>query len=186
MANPWETLRDTFANQDPSADLSPGKNLYSPYTFYRSYSSRLSSKFIDAARQNDIATLKKLFWETPVNVNKRDSLGATALHYAARNGNKVIVEALLNIGADTRIKDTEGETAIDWVEEENNSIEIVELLTRRQSKWLDLNKANDNNNRVEEHSESECDTLQEALLNLEEEEESSSDDEDSRGSKMSI
>ena len=45
----------------------------------------------------------------------RDNLGRTALHYAAWNGQKEVVELLLANGADVEAKDNIGLTAFDMV-----------------------------------------------------------------------
>ena len=40
--------------------------------------------------------------------------GGSALHYAVRGGNKVLIGALLDLGADINAKDEDGLTALDY------------------------------------------------------------------------
>jgi ankyrin repeat protein len=48
----------------------------------------------------------------PADVNLANDLGATALHYAAYNGNYEIVEYLLQQGVDANVKDKGGYTPL--------------------------------------------------------------------------
>lgn len=52
-----------------------------------------------AAQNNDLQRIKKLLSQG-TNVDKRDSAGYTALHYAARAGHDEICHFLLDSGAD--------------------------------------------------------------------------------------
>lgn len=60
-----------------------------------------------------------------IDINARDEYGRTALHEAARTGNKKIAKILLNYGADVMIKDNLGMTAersiASWCGKEENT-----------------------------------------------------------------
>lgn len=49
-----------------------------------------------------------------VDVNRKDSVGGTPLHYAAFDGNETTVRLLLQRGAKTSAKDNRGETALQY------------------------------------------------------------------------
>ena len=61
-------------------------------------------KFIVAAKDNDLKTLKKLLGKG-VNVNCRHRLGWSALHSAVVNGNWDAIKFLVESGADVNAKD---------------------------------------------------------------------------------
>ncbi|KAL8853769.1 MAG: hypothetical protein Q9221_001412 [Calogaya cf. arnoldii] len=67
------------------------------------------------------------FLETPMDVNKQDGDGATALLVAAKNGHVAAAEQLLTSDADTNIEDNSGETALHCASR-NGDKAIVELL----------------------------------------------------------
>ncbi|XP_035828924.1 NK-tumor recognition protein [Aplysia californica] len=75
--------------------------------------SKREEKFHDAARVNDAAALRTLLKER-VNVNCRNSLDRTALHWAAANGNLDAVEVLIEAKTDLEAKDKYGMRAILW------------------------------------------------------------------------
>ncbi|KAL8790643.1 MAG: hypothetical protein Q9213_000491 [Squamulea squamosa] len=67
------------------------------------------------------------FVETAMDVNGRDSDGASALHIAAKNGHTAAVKQLLAKNANTNIEDNSGETALHCASR-NGDKAIVELL----------------------------------------------------------
>ncbi len=70
----------------------------------------------------------KLLLEENANVNSTDSVeGWTALMFAAAEGNKEVVEILLEYEADFSIEDDDGETAIDFAENNGHTV-VVNLL----------------------------------------------------------
>jgi len=61
-------------------------------------------------------------------VNKQDSAGRTALHLAARNGHRRIIEVLIKqFDADVRVADAEGYTAMHWLAS-NGHLTYLDLL----------------------------------------------------------
>lgn len=74
-----------------------------------------------------------LLLEKGTNVNHQEKNGSTLLIYAAKNSKMAsetrqeIIKALLGKGADKRIKDKDGKTALDWAKERKNT-DAVELL----------------------------------------------------------
>ena len=69
------------------------------------------------------------------DVNARDSIGETPLHYAARWGHKGIAELLIANGADVNAKNDYGYTPLHWTAN-NGHKEVVELLI---AKGADVN-----------------------------------------------
>lgn len=71
-----------------------------------------SRELISAASRNNISRVKQLL-QIGVDINKKeDKTGYTALIYAARNGNRDIVQLLIENKADLNIVDNEGNTAL--------------------------------------------------------------------------
>lgn len=64
----------------------------------------------DGGRLKIVQVMVERGW---VDVNTRFAGGPTALHMAARSGRLAIVERLIELGADIRIKDDHGDTALD-------------------------------------------------------------------------
>lgn len=60
------------------------------------------------------AEILRLVIDVPaVNIDLKDSVGQTALHYASSCGNRDCVKLLVNSGADRTVPDEEGETCVD-------------------------------------------------------------------------
>jgi ankyrin repeat protein len=57
-------------------------------------------------------------------ITARDSSGNTVLHYAARNGNRDLVNLLLELGADRAIRNTAGESAADIADRWGNTAAV--------------------------------------------------------------
>lgn len=64
-----------------------------------------SNDLFAAVRAGDRATVRAILKQQPSAATARDSDGATPLHYAAEAGNREIVEALLDSGADINVRD---------------------------------------------------------------------------------
>ena len=71
-----------------------------------------------------------------IQVNAKDENGDTALHFAVEQKLQKHVEALLDAGADCRIKNNKGKTAMDFANEQGN--QIIKKLLRRALNWLTL------------------------------------------------
>ncbi|KAJ6223665.1 hypothetical protein RDWZM_002210 [Blomia tropicalis] len=74
---------------------------------------RRETRFLSAARNSDIATMKKLLEDSinPVNINCVDSSGNTALHCAAYRGKQEAVVFLLKNQIDTAVKNNREQLA---------------------------------------------------------------------------
>ena len=64
------------------------------------------------------------------NLNKRDAIGNTALHYASLNGLESVVNNLLDANANTDIVNNDGKTALDIAKSQNNEVIIKALETK--------------------------------------------------------
>ena len=72
-------------------------------------------KLIEAAERGDVAEVKAILDGHDDLINQRDQSGATALHYAAFNGHRAVVQELVGRGADINAKDTRfGATPAGW------------------------------------------------------------------------
>ncbi len=106
---------------------------------------------LDAIERNDIDTARKLL-DRGADVNQRDKIGDfSALHLAARNGNKGIVVLLLERGAvDSKSKivilgksgKLEGATVADLTAAELADVrghtEVAQLIRRRARRWWEF------------------------------------------------
>ncbi|KAF7494387.1 Oxysterol-binding protein-related protein 1 [Sarcoptes scabiei] len=74
---------------------------------------RREKKFLSAARNGDLPTLKELLEDANscIDINTMDSAGNTALHCAAYRGQNEIVIFLIKNGIDTTIKNKRGQLA---------------------------------------------------------------------------
>ena len=75
------------------------------------------------------------------DVSKQDEFGRSALHQAAENGHKEIVEMLLAKGADINATDKYGSTALQYAAG-NMQMEIFEMLLL--AKGADVNASDEN------------------------------------------
>lgn len=94
-------------------------------------------RLLEAAQQQDIATVRKLL-ESGVNVNFKSRYGATALLFAVDKGNLEIVGLLLENGAEVDVKDTFYKaTPVTWalfsLDKSPVHKEIVLLLLKQES-----------------------------------------------------
>ena len=88
-----------------------------------------------AAGEGDAEYLKILLSEGKgTDVNSQDDTGLyTALHVGAMAGHKVVIELLIENGADVNAKDNKGRTSL-WHAQEKGYTEIVELLRQHGAK----------------------------------------------------
>lgn len=86
----------------------------------------LTKKFIEAAQQGDIDSLRELLHQgVDVNATDNGQYQATALHYAASSGNEALIKFLLDNGANPDIADNSGETPAEWAEAEGNAMAVL-------------------------------------------------------------
>ncbi len=72
-------------------------------------------KLIEAARRGDLENVRAVLRGHPEIINKRDELGATALHHAAFGGHRAVVELLVKQGAEINATDSQfGATPTRW------------------------------------------------------------------------
>ena len=69
-------------------------------------------------------------------MNKQDTFGRTALHYAAITGNQKLMDLLETKKTDTEIQDKFGKTAADYVTMQDAFDEFVDLLQSSPTKGL--------------------------------------------------
>jgi ankyrin repeat protein len=71
-----------------------------------------------------------LLENTNVDINRKNSIGRTALCNAVKNGNNKLVARLLDKGADINIPDYSGNTALTWASAKGN-IEVLIMLLQK-------------------------------------------------------
>jgi len=82
----------------------------------------------DAAKKGDLAKVEQLIKSHPDSVAGRDKKGQTALHHAARNGRKDIVELLLANKAEVDARDRYGNTPLSDAATADGNGGVAELL----------------------------------------------------------
>jgi len=88
----------------------------------------------DASRRGEIGKVQALLDARPELVNARDRLGRTALHHAARSGQKAVAELLLDRGTEVSARDSRGETPL-YRAVRGGHTETVRLLLARGANW---------------------------------------------------
>ncbi|KFM63428.1 notch-regulated ankyrin repeat-containing protein-like [Stegodyphus dumicola] len=70
--------------------------------------------FLKAVRKGDTTELQKILqrWEGALNVNFYDKEGQTALHQSCMDGNLELVKLLVKFGADVRLANRDGWSAL--------------------------------------------------------------------------
>ena len=83
---------------------------------------------VAAASENDLAKVKELI-TAGVEVNRRDeNTETTALDEAVKNGNRKIVRALLDAGAEVNARSDYGRTALMWLDEDATEELVWDLI----------------------------------------------------------
>ena len=92
------------------------------------------SDLISAARRNDIAAAQAILAAHPLSVSHADpDYGATALHWAAKNGNLTLAELLIDAGANVDAVDASGRTPLQWIlqRDDKHQRPVMRLLMSR-------------------------------------------------------
>ena len=99
-----------------------------PESVGSTYTSEPSLPLVKAARDNDMAALKKLL-DAGANVNATDTVyRSSALMMAVSNANLEMVQTLLGAGADVNLKNSRAETALMYLGSEGNVVEVAKAL----------------------------------------------------------
>jgi len=112
-----------------SSDLEKVKGLLAQNTSLSATNKRGRTALIQAARSENINAYKivDLLINAGADVNATDNDGNTALMLAAKNGNLIVIQILLGNGANTSLKNQNGNTAADFAEEKERH-QITSLL----------------------------------------------------------
>lgn len=108
-------------------NLSDNKNSDSQNVLSDSQLAAFNMELMNYVNTEDLHEILECIYEKNVNINFQDENGKTPLIMAVIKGNKDIVRALVNIGADLNIKDNDNKTALDYAES-NNFEEIKKIL----------------------------------------------------------
>ena len=111
---PIESVAGTAAKPETSSAIAPDISIH------------------DAAGEGDIEAVKQHL-VAGADVNAKDHLGLTPLHYAAIEAHNEIIELLIAKGADVNAKEIGGVTPLDWGIFWKHS-EIVNLLRKHGGK----------------------------------------------------
>lgn len=74
---------------------------------------RQENLFLKMAQDGDVDGLRRFIRDNKVNIDATDPFGWTALMCAAKSGHKTCVTLLLREGADAKLKNNQGQTAMD-------------------------------------------------------------------------
>ena len=92
-----------------------------------------------AAKSGNIEVVKQHL-TVGVDVNVKDKLGWTPLHYAARYGRKEVAELLIAKGGHVNAKNIDSETPLDWAIRRKHP-EIADLLRKHGGKTPETDRA---------------------------------------------
>jgi ankyrin repeat protein len=90
------------------------------------------------ARNGDLKGVKELLQDNPDQVNSKDIIGETPLHYAAGNGHNAVAELLLANNADVNAKDNGGNTPLQRAASKGHKVVVKLLPTTSSSLCLSL------------------------------------------------
>jgi ankyrin repeat protein len=91
-----------------------------------------ASPIFSAAFEGQVNVVSELLDQQMVNVNETDSYNSTALHWAAREGHKAVVQLLLKKNSDIAAKDNDEATALHWAARRGHEA-VVQLLLEKDS-----------------------------------------------------
>ncbi|AKI79037.1 ankyrin repeat-containing protein [Acanthamoeba polyphaga mimivirus] len=78
------------------------------------------------SRNDDQLDLVKMLVSYGFNINSRDKIGRSALHFAVNGSNRKIIEYLLVLGADYSFRDNNGDTPM-MLAKKSNNLELLDL-----------------------------------------------------------
>jgi ankyrin repeat protein len=88
------------------------KSLLFLFVLFGVFSVAESQRIFEALRTGDIEAVKVLVEKSPQILDSRDGDGMTPLHHAARDGNAVLIDYLIEKGAKTEIQNNQGKTPL--------------------------------------------------------------------------
>jgi ankyrin repeat protein len=88
------------------------KSLLSLFVLFGVFSVAEAQNIFEALRKGDIEAVKVLVEKAPTILDSRDGDGMTPLHHAARDGNAVLVNYLIDKGAKIEIQNNQGKTPL--------------------------------------------------------------------------
>lgn len=86
---------------------------------------------LNAISEGDTAAVAQFLDANPQAINMPVFVGQTLLHQAVRFGQPAVVKLLLERGADPNARSDEGDTVLDYADENGASREIINLLEGR-------------------------------------------------------
>lgn len=81
-----------------------------------------------ALSDGDTAALAKFLDENPGAINQPGLQGQTLLHHAVRFGNEACVRLLIERGADPNVRDSGGDSVLDYIDENGALGDIEEMV----------------------------------------------------------
>ena len=97
---------------------------------------RVSAKdFLNACMDNEMGPIRRYVSDQGDDINAADIFGYTGLHFAAGKGHVEVCRFLVENGADTAKRNSDGKTALDRALEENHPM-VVALLDPAKAKEL--------------------------------------------------
>ncbi|KAK6922384.1 Ankyrin repeat [Dillenia turbinata] len=86
------------------------------------------STVVFVTRSNEVGALKKLIDRSKCNLNEQDERGYTAVMVAAAGGHMEALQLLIHAGADVKLRNKNGKTAIALAEENHNSEKLQRVM----------------------------------------------------------
>lgn len=103
--------------------------------FFQQYSGSYDEIFVFYAKYRKTTDALEIIYTNTVVIDRTDSDGLTALHYACVNNDKELVVSLLQFGADIEIRDMGGWTTTHHIAQ-NGRVEILVLLSNNRNQYL--------------------------------------------------
>ncbi|XP_046855199.1 G patch domain and ankyrin repeat-containing protein 1-like [Xenia sp. Carnegie-2017] len=112
-----------------------------------SFNPKNTNHFLKMAQEGDYDGLRRMIEDEKINIDTKDQFGWTALMCATASGHKSCVRLLLDLGADTEVKNIKGQTAMDI----GNLVNMQEVFLEtsefsKSSSWKSAKFSNDHLN----------------------------------------